>query len=111
MTKRSGLAALMLAACLTTPGPSEAAETCNPGGPVTLVILQSGAKVTALAQAQGGTVVRRDAKTVIFADGRVITADVEGAGTLLNELGWGARPIRVSAAATAKRARPRRGRG
>ncbi|MEM7411571.1 MAG: hypothetical protein AAF430_15165 [Myxococcota bacterium] len=100
-----------LCAALLAPAPTFAAETCDPTGPITLVILQSGGKVHALAKAQGGTVVRHDAETVVFADGRVITADVEGAGAHLNALGWGARPISVSAASAAKRARPRRARG
>jgi hypothetical protein len=78
------------------------------GGPVSLVILASDAKVRALAASVKDTpVVARDAHTVIFADGRVITADVASAGDHLNALGWGHRRIDVSATFPAKRARPR----
>lgn len=77
-------------------------------GPVSLVILANGAKVRQLAASvKDVPVVARDAETVIFADGRVITADVEGAGEHLNQLGWASRQVRVSATFPRKRARPR----
>ena len=57
--------------------PAGAAETCVPSGPVSLMILQSGQKVRELAIALGGQVVAAGPKTVILADGRVITADPE----------------------------------
>lgn len=77
-------------------------------GPVSLVILASGAKVRELAASVKDTpIVARDANTVIFADGRVITADVASAGEHLNALGWGSRQIQVSATFPRKRARPR----
>jgi hypothetical protein len=89
-------------------GPAPAsAESCIPGGPVSLVILQSPKKVRELALALGGTVIRQEAETVIFRDGRVITADVEAAGRLINELGWGSRRIDIVASFPARRARPR----
>ena len=37
----------------------------------------------------------RNAETVIFEDGRVITADVEAAGDRLNELGWNGRELQL----------------
>lgn len=82
-----------------------------PSGPVSLIILSSGHKVLEYARAQKGNVALADAKTVIFQDGRVITADVEAAGRHLNELGWGGRPINVVASFAAPRARPRGRRG
>jgi hypothetical protein len=71
------------------------------------MILQSSQKVRELTQALDGTVIRQEAKTVIFQDGRVITADVEAAGRLINELGWANRRIDVVASLPARRARPR----
>jgi hypothetical protein len=90
---------------------ARAGEICEvpSNGPVTLVILASGSKVNAYARELKGAVIRRDAKTVIFNDGRVITADIEAAGRHLNDLGWGARRIDVVASFAAPRARPRRG--
>jgi hypothetical protein len=90
---------------------ARAGEVCNvpSTGPVSLIILASSAKVHAYARALKGTVVRQDAKTVIFGDGRVITSDVAAAGRHLNDLGWGARSINVMASFPAARARPRRG--
>jgi len=90
---------------------ARAGEVCEVphGGPVSLIILASGSKVQQYARATKGTVVRRDAKTVVFLDGRVITSDVEAAGRHLNALGWGGRQIKVMASFPAQRARPRRG--
>ena len=89
---------------------AHAGETCEvPSVPVALIILSSGSKVLEYARALKGTVVRHDAMTVIFHDGRVITADIEAAGRHLNALGWGARRINVVASFPAPRARPRRG--
>jgi hypothetical protein len=89
------------------PAPADAAESCIPGGPVSLMILQSSQKVRELALALNGTVLRQDTETVIFRDGRVLTADVEAAGRLINELGWANRRINVVASFPARRARPR----
>ena len=90
---------------------ARAGEVCSvPSNvPVSLIILSSGTKVHTYARALKGTVVRQDAKTVIFLDGRVITADVEAASRHLNELGWGTRGINVMASFPSARARPRRG--
>jgi len=86
-------------------------EVPSGSGPVSLIILASGSKVHAYARTLKGTVARRDAETVIFHDGRVITADIEAAGRHLNDLGWGARGINVVASFPAPRARPSRGWG
>ena len=98
---------------MAVPGNAEQGEVCEARpstsrGPVSLVILSSGARVQALAASVKDTpVVARDANTVIFADGRVITADVDSAGDHLNALGWGSRHINVTATFPAKRARAR----
>lgn len=114
MTRRRTLpVSLVLLAALALPAAAlargEVCERPTARGPVSLIILASGAKVHELAESvtRGATVVARDAETVVFDDGRVITADVEAASEHLNRLGWGARGIRVVATFPAKRARPR----
>ncbi|MCG8591801.1 MAG: hypothetical protein MJE66_21095 [Proteobacteria bacterium] len=102
-------AALLLG--LAAPAGAEEGEVCDPGadtGPVSLIILANGAKVQQLAATVKDTkMVVRDAKTVIFADGRVITADVASAGEHLNKLGWGGRRIDIAVTLPAKRPRLR----
>ena len=107
---------LVLAATALLSQPAFGNEVCDPGqssGPVSLMILTSAKKVQdyARATAKGVPVVAHDATTVVFQDGRVITADVEGATRYLNQLGWGARSIQVVRTLPAPRARPRRARG
>lgn len=100
--------ALVLALLLAAPA-TLANESCGSGGPVSLLILQSGQKVHELARSLGVQAVHVDAKTVILVDGRVITADVAAAGEHLNRLGWSERPIQVVATMTkTRRVRPRR---
>jgi hypothetical protein len=115
---RSGVLALALPLALvvalgssTTAHAGPVCEVPTSSGPVALIILASGSKVHAYARTLKGTVARRDAETVIFHDGRVITADIESASRHLNALGWGARSINVVASFPAQRARPRRDRG
>ncbi len=94
---------------------AHAGETCEVpgggggGGSVSLIILASSSKVHAYARTLKGTVARQDKKTVIMRDGRVITSDVEAAGRMLNDIGWGGRSVNVMASFPAARARPRRG--
>ncbi len=111
MRSRGTLPLLWLALGLLLAAPLQAGETCEvrpARGPVSLIILANGQKVQELARSvKDGQVVARDAETVIFADGRVITADVDAAGEHLNQLGWGARRIQISATFPARRARPR----
>jgi hypothetical protein len=72
------------------------------------VILSSPKKVQQLAASiRDARVLRRDAKTVIFSDGRVVTSDVTSASRHLNELGWGNRSINVMASFKARSRRPR----
>jgi hypothetical protein len=106
----SGALALVLALALGSPSAAQAGEVCEvppTSGPVALIILASGSKVHAYARTLKGAVALRDAETVIFGDGRVITADVEAAGRHLNALGWGARRVDVVASFPAARPRPR----
>jgi hypothetical protein len=112
----SGALALIssLALALVSFTSAHAGQVCevpSSSGPVSLIILASGTKVHAYARALKGTVARRDAETVIFHDGRVITADIEAAGRHLNALGWGSRGIDVVASFPAPRARPSGGWG
>jgi len=112
----SGALTLVLSLALalgsfTTAHAGKVCEVPSGSGPVALIILASGPKVHAYARTLKGTVARRDAETVIFHDGRVITADIEAAGRHLNDLGWGARGIKVVASFPAPKARPRGGWG
>ena len=99
----------------TSPVPAAAGEVCESPparGPVSLIILSSGRKVHELAASvKNARILAKDANTVVFDDGRVITADVDGAGEHLNQLGWGGRRIDVAVSFPAQRARPRRARG
>ena len=112
---RTALLGLSLLALLASAG--AASEVCeapaNANGPVSLMILKSPAKVRALAASlgRGVPVVSRSAHTVIFRDGRVITANVEEAGQQLNALGWSGRPVRVVASFANRRKGPARSRG
>ena len=93
--------------------PANPDPNANPNGPVSLMILKSPAKVRALAASlgRGVPVVSSSTRTVIFRDGRVITADVEEAGQRLNALGWSKRPVRVVASFANRRKGPARSRG
>ena len=77
------------------------------GSSVSLIILSSPKKVQQLAATiRDAKVLKRDAKTVVFSDGRVITADVTSASRHLNELGWGKRSINVMASFKQRSRRP-----
>jgi hypothetical protein len=87
---------------------AQAGQVCEVStGPVSLIVLASGAKVHAYARTLTGTVARHDAETVIFHDGRVITADIAAAGRHLAALGWGSRDVKVVASFPPAKARPR----
>ncbi|RIL04777.1 MAG: hypothetical protein DCC71_12825 [Proteobacteria bacterium] len=49
------------------------------------------------ASLRDAPVAARDRGTVIFADGRVVTSDVDAATRQLNRLGWGTRRIEIVA--------------
>jgi hypothetical protein len=106
---RGALPVLLLGALIARSAP--AAEECAapPPAAVSLLILANAQKVQAFAQTvQGATAVARDASTVVFDDGRVVTADVESAGRHLNALGWAARPIHVVNSLPKRASQPRR---
>jgi hypothetical protein len=119
MAPRRNAWLLALCAALLLPrGGAAEGEVCErppaaARGPVSLLILASGSRVHELAAsiARDASIVAQDASTIIFDDGRVLTADVSGASDHLNRLGWGNRPIQVVASFPASRARPRRARG
>lgn len=106
-------AALLVAGLLVgalAAGPAHAAKGCRvmPGGPVSLLILESAERVQRFAAAvRGPVVLKRDDQTVIFDDGRVVTADVDSATVFLNELGWGNLQIQIVASFPKAAARPR----
>ena len=89
-------------------GSGASCEVGGSGGSVSLYILTSPERVHAFAASVRNVpvVVLRPA-TVVFGDGRVVTSDVEAAGDLLNELGWGQRRIEIAASFGSRRA-PRR---
>ena len=91
---------------------ARAGESCEVGqlrGPLYLLILQSDHKVQEFAATvRTARVVRRDSSTVIFSDGRVVTANVESATDHLNALNWGRRPIEIVASFPRARASRRR---
>jgi len=98
--------ALLALVATALPG-SAAAQTCDArqrgGGSVSIVVLASGERVQKLAATvKSVEIVRRDKETVIFADGRVITSDVEAAGRHLNALGWGHKRIEIAASVPAR---------
>jgi len=103
-------AALPLLSSATT-ARAQGAALCKPGesgSAVSLIILSSPKKVHELAASiRDAQVLKRDAKTVIFSDGRVVTSDVTSASRHLNELGWGKRSINVMASFKARSRRPR----
>ena len=110
------IACVWLASGLCWPaGPAGAGDVCDPAaaGSVSLIILKTPEKVIELAKsvAKGVPVVARDATTIVFRDGRVITSDVEAVSRHLNRLGWGERRINVVAAFAVGRKAPARRRG
>jgi hypothetical protein len=70
----------------------------KPTGSVKLLILPNQQKVHAYAATLAHIpVVARDPSTVVFQDGRVVTADVDKAGGHLNKLGWASLRLEVVA--------------
>jgi hypothetical protein len=92
----------LLAIGLVSRTPGAAAQSCDVGpalrGPVSILILASAAKVHEFASAvQGARIVVRENETVIFEDGRVVTASPDSATRHVNALGWGERGVQIVA--------------
>ena len=88
-------------------GPSCGARS-QPGAPVWLIILDSPSRVhTYAATVKNERVLRRDATTVVFESGRIVTSNVGTVGEFLNSLGWAERKLEIVASFPARRARPR----
>jgi len=86
--------------CLLVPSDAwaQSCEAAPRGGPVSILILDSAQRVDEFAASvQSAQVAARDRGTVIFDDGRVVTADTDAATRQLNQLGWGNRPIQIVA--------------
>jgi hypothetical protein len=99
---RSVVRGLLLAAPLAAASaPATGAPQCNTGpagGSVAIVVVASPARVQQYAATVNGVpVLRREADTVIFADGRVVTANVGAVDRHLNALGWADRRIEILA--------------
>ena len=99
MGRATSLLALLLCSLVAVDARRRRCEAApKKSGPVSILILDSPQRVEAFAKSvQGAKVAVRDRGTVIFDDGRVVTADTDAATRQLNELGWGNRPIQIVA--------------
>ncbi len=111
MKSTTSLIALALCGFVAFDAGAQSCEAPPSTGPVSILILDSAQRVDAfVATVKDATIVARDRGTVIFADGRVVTADADVATRQLNQLGWGNRSIQVVASfAMRPTAAPRRG--
>ncbi|MDJ0866983.1 MAG: hypothetical protein QNK03_12800 [Myxococcota bacterium] len=101
---------LTLAAALLAPATAFGqGKVCEPAaGAVMVVVVDSPRQVrTAVAGMRGRALVATE-DTVIYADGRVITASVEATSRHLNELGWAHRRLQL-VGGVARAPTPRRG--
>ena len=103
--------ALLLAVALGGGDPRAArAQQCDGGAPVSIIVLASPERVQQYAATlRGVRILRRDAQTVVFADGRVVTANLGAASAHLNAVGWATRRIEIVASfpkRSARRASP-----
>ncbi len=100
---------LLLAAAALAPGAVAYAQSggiCQPGGKagkVSILVVVSPERVHRFAASLGHVpVVRRGPETVVFADGRVVTSNVEAAGNHLSALSWGNREIQIVGSFTSR---------
>jgi hypothetical protein len=105
--------AALVVACGVREARAQQCETEAPvRGPVSILILGSPSRVDDFAASvRDGRTLVREAGTVIFDDGRVVTADVDSATRHLNALGWGGRSIQIVASFPVRSAPPPRRRG
>ena len=101
---RTAIASIAFVALMAAFGPLQSARASGgvceskPTGSVMLLILATKKKVHDYASTLSHIpVVARDTTTVVFQDGRVVTADVGKAGQYLNDLGWASLRIEVVA--------------
>ncbi|MBW2271866.1 MAG: hypothetical protein JRG96_01240 [Deltaproteobacteria bacterium] len=109
-TRRASLSAPASARTTTAaPAPASAAapisgSTCNPSRlPIQMIVVRNAQEVKSSAGnwPDDPTLVR-EAETVIFSDGLIVTSNVEGTSDHLNDLGWASRRIQFLAAAGLK---------
>jgi hypothetical protein len=78
-----------------------------PSEPVFLVLVAKSQQVAkAAAGLSRATPLVSETDTVIFADGRAVTSDLESASRHLNALGWAKRRIEIAGAGTSTRPPP-----
>ena len=87
------------------PVPAEEPTSCAVpySGPVTIVTVRNGAALERAMADRSVPIAYSTEDTVIYEDGRVLTANVEGVGEHLNKVGWAQNPMPT------KRTRRRRG--
>jgi hypothetical protein len=70
---------------------------CDTGSsPVMIVVVESPQRVqSASALWKATPIVVQEAETVVFADGRIVTSQIEAAGEHLQSLGWAHRQIEI----------------
>ena len=70
---------------------------CDPdSSPVMIVVVESPRQVqSASARWKATPIIRQQAETVVFSDGRIVTSEVEATGPLLQSLGWTHRQIEI----------------
>jgi hypothetical protein len=94
---------------VSSPAASQAPGICDPRagqGSVSILVVASRQRVREFAASvRDARVVRRDADTVLFEDGRVVTSDVGALGPHLNALGWGHRKIAIVGSFASRRPR------
>ena len=76
---------------------------------VQLLLLPTPAKVHEYAARLSHIpVIARDASTVIFQDGRVVSSDAASVNEHLNDLGWASHRLEIVASFVSRKPRPRR---
>jgi hypothetical protein len=109
---RSSLLLILVAAgalAISFPAGARSPAICDPvdvQGGVSILVVATREKVKEFsASVRDARIVRRDAETVLFEDGRVVTSNVEALGGHLNALGWGQRSIAIVGSFSTRRAR------
>jgi hypothetical protein len=108
MRSRGRLAlAFSLSLWLAPPALAEGGMCDAPSEPVLLVLVRGPQQVEgAAAGLSRARPLVSEKDTVIFAEGRVVTSDLESASRHLNTLGWAKRRIEIAGAGTSTRPPP-----